>query len=247
MTGPVSACARRRLRVASRFACGTLGVLAILMLAAPAFAQSGGDTTIVDLDWTWPRAVALIALLAFFIVGFFAWRPQFPALLKGIAFWGGMFLLLLGVYAYRDRLDIVGRELASVVLPGETFEVAGGEVIVSRRRGDHFRLSGTVEGHPVNFLFDTGASTVVLTAADAKAAGYPVHLLEFTLPVLTANGTAFVAPITIGELTVGPIRVTNVRAAVAPDETLGVSLLGNTFLNRLSSYSVNRDRLVLTP
>lgn len=238
---------RRVLRIASRCAGGMFGVLQVLILAMPAFAQADDGPTIVNLDWTGPRAVALIALLAFFIVSFFAWRPQVAGLIKGIAFWVGLFLVLLAVYAYRDRIDMVGREIASVVLPGETFEVAGGELIVNRRRGDHFRLRGTVDGHPVEFLFDTGASTVVLTERDARAAGYPVDLLDFTVPVMTANGTARVAPITISELVVGPIRITNVRAAVAPDEALAVSLLGNTFLNRLSGYSVSRDRLVLTP
>lgn len=120
-------------------------------------------------------------------------------------------------------------------------------LVVTRGMGGHFLLRGAVNGHQVRFMFDTGASSVVLTHKDAIAAGVPVERLRFELPVMTANGIARVAPLTIRNLSVGTITLANVRAMVAPPGRLDVSLLGNSFLDRLGSFTVDGDRLVLRP
>lgn len=224
-----------------------LALLAIAVLVAgPALAQDAAPP-LVDFDRRGPRLVALVALLAFFLISFFAIRPSVSTAVRAVVFWGALFVGLLAFYAFRHDIETVGREIVAVLVPGQAVVTDGGEVVFRRMRGGHFLLDGEVNGHTVEFLFDTGASTVVLTPEDAAAAGIPVKLLNYSLPVVTANGTSYVAPTRISELTVGPIRVTNVRAAVAPRGTLTMSLLGNTFLDRLNGYQVTRDRLVLTP
>lgn len=116
-----------------------------------------------------------------------------------------------------------------------------------RPRGQHFTLDGTVNGHPLEFVFDTGASTVALTYDDARAAGLRVDRLRFSYPVMTANGVTKVAPVVLHEMTIGTIKLARVRAVVAAEGALDSNLLGNTFLNRLGSYSVDGDRLILRP
>ena len=114
-------------------------------------------------------------------------------------------------------------------------------------RADHRLWLAAVGGTPVTFLFDTGASMVVLTADDARRAGFHADRLDYRVPVMTANGMTQVAPVRLSSLSIGGISVDNVRAAVAKPGDLEASLLGMTFLDRLDGYQVQRDRLVLNP
>jgi aspartyl protease family protein len=121
----------------------------------------------------------------------------------------------------------------------------GGEVVVNRRLSGEFAIAGRVNGARVTFLFDTGASAVVLTAEDARRAGVETSRLIFDVPVATANGGAMAAEARLDRISVGPVVMRNVPALVARRGTLDESLLGMSFLERLKSYTVERDRLVM--
>ena len=154
-------------------------------------------------------------------------------------------IALTGVYAYRfEASDIVGR-IAGEFFPSEPQVGRGGEVIVNRRLSGEFAIAGRVNGARVTFLFDTGASAVVLTADDARRAGVDASRLVFDVPVATANGGALAAEAQLDQIAIGPIVMRNVSALVARRGALEESLLGMSFLERLKSYTVERDRLVL--
>ncbi len=161
------------------------------------------------------------------------------------AIWAALLIALTGVYAYRfEASDIVGR-IAGEFFPSEPQVGRGGEVIVNRRLSGEFAITGRVNGARVTFLFDTGASAVVLTAADARRAGVDAGSLSFDAPVATANGAAMAAEVRLDQIAIGPIVIRNVPALVARRGALDESLLGMSFLERLKSYTVERDRLVL--
>jgi aspartyl protease family protein len=90
--------------------------------------------------------------------------------------------------------------------------------------------------------FDTGASVVALTEADAERIGLPGNL-RYTVPFATANGRGFGAPVTLRELRIGKLEIDNVKAVVMPN--LDVSLLGQSFLSRLQSYQMRDGALTL--
>jgi aspartyl protease family protein len=94
-------------------------------------------------------------------------------------------------------------------------------------------------------LVDTGATTVVLKPADAERAGIDLSTLAYTMPVDTANGTTFAAPVRLKSLSVGPIEVRDIEALVAAPGNLKESLLGMSFLKRLRSYEFSGDYLTL--
>jgi clan AA aspartic protease (TIGR02281 family) len=108
----------------------------------------------------------------------------------------------------------------------------------------HILLDAFVNGAPVRFLVDTVASLVVLTPADARAAGVSPDQLAFDARASTANGVVRMAPVTLREMRLGQLSVADVRAAVI--EHLGVSLLGVSFLSRLRSYEMRDGRLTIT-
>jgi aspartyl protease family protein len=131
------------------------------------------------------------------------------------------------------------------LFPGEPQIGQTGEVIVNRRLGGEFVVPGKVDGVRVAFLFDTGASTVVLRDQDARRVGVDPGALDFDVSVVTANGAAMAAPTRIAELAVGPIVMRNVSALVVRPGALSESLLGMSFLERLQSYTVERGRLIM--
>jgi aspartyl protease family protein len=104
-------------------------------------------------------------------------------------------------------------------------------------RSGHFLVEGRVNGEPVRFLVDTGATRVALSEADARRAGLHPLATDFMHRVNTAHGSAMTAEATLRSVEVGPIEVREVPALIV-DSDLGVSLLGMSFLSRLSSYSV---------
>jgi aspartyl protease family protein len=218
-----------------------------VLLAAFAGPALGEDMPTVEIDTFWPDLTKLgILLAAFLILAFGMWRVRVGEFIKTLAVWGAILVALLAIYTYRQPLENAGREMVSVLIPG--LPVSAGEAVMVRRGfGGHFLLRGEVDGAPVEFIFDTGASTVVLANADAARAGFDVAGLDYRIPVMTAAGMTHVAPVRLGEVAIGDIRITDVRGAVAKAGELDTSLLGMTFLDRLSGFEVRRDRLVLNP
>jgi len=115
-----------------------------------------------------------------------------------------------------------------------------------RAGGDgHYTINAQVNGVTVRTIFDTGASAVVLTHADAVKAGIDTDALRYDIQVQTANGTGRAAGVTLDSLEVGGIIRNRVRTFVAEKGALDTSLLGMTFLRTLSRYAVSGNSLEL--
>jgi clan AA aspartic protease (TIGR02281 family) len=118
------------------------------------------------------------------------------------------------------------------------------EQIIEAGPHGHFLLKAVVNGVPINFMVDTGASHVVLTIPDARRIGFTANDLEFTQEFESANGTVRAAPVKLRELRIGQFSVYGLEASVNGGP-LPISLLGMSFLQRLSSYEVADGRLIL--
>jgi aspartyl protease family protein len=222
--------------------------VAVLAVAAAALLMTPPQTTLLGLDHRRFASAAIGASILLWLVlsRLRSARPSDIArMVTSAAIWAALLIALTGVYAYRfEASDIVGR-IAGELFPSEPEVGRGGEVIVNRRLSGEFAIAGRVNGARVTFLFDTGASAVVLTAADARRAGVDAGRLTFDAPVTTANGPAMAAEVRLDQIAVGPIVMRNVAALVARPGALDESLLGMSFLERLKSYTVERDRLIL--
>ena len=118
------------------------------------------------------------------------------------------------------------------------------EQIIQAGPHGHFLLQAVVNGVPIEFMVDTGASHVVLTLEDARKLGFTPNTLRFTQQFESANGTVEAAPVELRELRIGQFRLFDLEASVNGGP-LPISLLGMSFLRSLSSYEVAGDRLVL--
>jgi aspartyl protease family protein len=118
-----------------------------------------------------------------------------------------------------------------------------GEVTLTRSADSHFYADAQVNGTNVRFLVDTGASSVVLTREDAERAG--IGAGDYSARGIGAGGEVRLMPSTANRLALGPIAADNVPVMVAEEGGLPVSLLGQSFLSRVASVTIERDRLVL--
>lgn len=121
-----------------------------------------------------------------------------------------------------------------------------GTITLPRTYDGHFFVSGDVAGKPLRFIVDTGASTVALSQADARAIGVDVDHLSFNGQAQTASGPTPVAPVTLPRLRIGDIQLMDVRALVLRDAPPGIALLGQSFLGRIDKVSIEGDQLTLT-
>ena len=219
--------------------------LAILAVAVAVLMLTPADARIAGLDHqTVAGGAGLVAILAYLVSG--ARPSDIARMASSFAVWALLFALLAGVYAYRfEAAEFVDR-MTGELMPSEPVTGQGGEAIVSRRLGGEFAVTAHLNGARATLIFDTGASMVVLTAADARRAGIAVAGLVYDVPVTTANGGAMAAETRLDEIAVGRIVMRKVPALVAKPGVLAESLLGMSFLERLKSYSVERGKLVLT-
>lgn len=120
-----------------------------------------------------------------------------------------------------------------------------GMVELSPDRNAQFVTEIEINGARIHALVDTGASHVMLTAEDARAINLDPPASAYTIPAQTANGTAFLAPARLRELRVGEITEYDVQALVAKPGLNGISLLGMSFLKKLSSFQVADGHFVM--
>jgi aspartyl protease family protein len=162
----------------------------------------------------------------------------FWLVIAGIAFAG---------YHYRVEVETTGKRVLAGLIPGMPFAIAGSgrAVEIARAQQGDFSIRGEINGSHVAMLVDTGASSVVLTAAAAKAAGLPVELLKYDVPIETANGRGKAASVVLDKIGVGNIQERRVPALVSAPGDLKTSLLGMSFLSRLESFEVRGERLVM--
>ena len=118
-------------------------------------------------------------------------------------------------------------------------------VEIARGQSGEFALQAKINGVKAPMVIDTGATSVVLTYETAKAAGLPLELLEYDVDVETAGGHTKAARLTLDRLAIGNLVERSVPALVVPRGQMKTNLLGMSFLDRLESWEVHPDKLML--
>ncbi len=172
-------------------------------------------------------------------------RGRFIAGLMALGFWTVAFLAAVTGYAYRTELNMVVARVMATVVPGTPVATGPSEVTVFRAADGEFVVRGSAGPVKLQFVLDTGASAVVLRAEDASRLGIKPRELTYDLPVTTANGRALTAEALLPSLAVGSIVEHDLPILVAKAGAMHENLLGMTFLNRLASFTVADNKLVL--
>lgn len=139
--------------------------------------------------------------------------------------------------------------------PGEQAGVAPNEAdgelqaqTVTELRADrsgHYVAKAEINGTTIDVMVDTGASAVALSYEDADDAGLRPHSLDYDVPVATANGIMLAARVTLRRVEVEGVVVRDVDGLVLPEGAMRGTLLGMSFLSRLSGFRVEEGMLTL--
>lgn len=117
---------------------------------------------------------------------------------------------------------------------------------VAKAADGHYWAEAEVDGHAIRFLVDTGASAVALTPDDALRLGLSPRSLAYTYQITTANGPTLAAKVRLDSISVAGAEVRDVDAFVI-ENGLSTSLLGMTYLGRLSQFEATPSSLILRP
>lgn len=221
-----------------------LTVALVLFLEARYPGTLADDDNQIDLVWKGVVLVALLGSLATILQ-----RERLGPVLRGGILWVGIGLLLVIGYSFKDEFAPLTRRVTGNLMPAEAISLSPGVVSLRASSGGHFRVAAEIAqaGGPwqrVTFLVDTGASDVALTREDARRLGIDVERLAFNVPYRTANGTSLGARVRLDRLRIGDIVVDGVAGSVMLGG-LDQSLLGMSFLRRLSGFEFRGTELIL--
>ena len=118
----------------------------------------------------------------------------------------------------------------------------GTRIVIPVGAGGHYGGLASINGHPVHYIVDTGATSIAISADVASSLGLD-YADSTAAAVMTANGAVATRRLTLNKVTIGDVTIFNVDAMVVP-QTMPVVLLGNSFLSHFQMHS-DSDSLVL--
>jgi len=159
--------------------------------------------------------------------------------------WVALFALAYGLFLFRDEARGVWSRAVADAGGSAVANVSGGVTRIAMGSDGHFHVRAKVNGQPVDFLVDSGATTTGLSADVARRANVaPDSAID--LPIDTANGTVMVSTARIALLEVGNIRQANAKAVIGA--SFGdTNVLGMSFLSGLKRWNVEGRTLTLQP
>lgn len=167
-------------------------------------------------------------------------RGRLGQVLTQAALWALIFLGMIAAYG-------LWPDIRTAILPSQAAVVTpeGAAVSVPRAINGHYYLDLRINGTPVTFTVDTGATDLVLSREDARRVGIEPEDLAYLGSADTANGTVRTARVTLDEVALEGIVDRGVRAVVT-DGALDGSLLGMSYLHLFSRIEIAGGELVLT-
>jgi aspartyl protease family protein len=175
------------------------------------------------------------------VLGFWALIESRNSIATKVKHASAWVLIFVGVLAAVGLWsDIRDRSL----MPRQAVFAEAGRVELPRQSDGHYLATLTINGAPITFMVDTGASGIVLTRQDAARVGLETETLAFVSEATTANGSVRTAPVWLEEVRLGPFEDRSLPAFVNGGE-MDRSLLGMSYLQRFDRLEISGGRLVL--
>ena len=169
-------------------------------------------------------------------------REPLAKLLKMLLAWVAIFGAGFVLFTFRDDFGWVAQRLKAEAFGGPV--VQGKETRVPMAIDGHFWIIGSLNGHEVKFLIDSGATMTTVDRATAKSAGIIISPQRDQM-VRTGNGIIRVASGRVDTIAIGGIERSDMAIQVADNDSLNV--LGMNFLSSLSRWGVEGRWLVMVP
>jgi len=186
-------------------------------------------------------------LLLVFLVGSIAFRREIALskALKYLALWTIIAFIAVGLYAYRYEFADFKNRIIGSINPTAARLNDNGQLVINLASDGQFYVNIKINGVPVRFMIDTGASDVVINSDEAKKIGINIKKLQFDKRYETANGITYGAYVNLEEVEISGVKFNNIPASIN-GSNMGISLLGMSFLRQLKKYEFYQDKLILT-
>jgi aspartyl protease family protein len=185
--------------------------------------------------------IVLTSILARLLHSNIGWKKR----LKEISGWIIITLVIFLGYSYRYEVNDIKIRLIANIVPGYGQKNSDGSINFYSNNNGHFAIRALVNNKAnINFMLDTGASTVSLTAQDARKLGIDMAKLNFNQQMSTANGVNFAARIYLQSIQIDSIILENIEATIM-QQGLDQSLLGMSFLSNLQEFTIKKNLLTL--
>ena len=191
-----------------------------------------------------PSLIWGVACILLLVSSLAARRLPLTYIAKAALAWIAIFAALFAIFSFRfEFISIWERVKADI--SGTAGQSISGEAIELRRQDDgHYWIMVDINGKPVRFMVDSGATMTAINATTAKEAG--VEANGYPIILSTANGRVAAKRATVLSLVVGPHKIENHPVVVS--ESFGdVNLLGMNFLNNMQSWRVEANKMILIP
>ena len=151
-------------------------------------------------------------------------------------------IVLLSVEADGATFDVQGQRMALGLGHARMQATIAASAMATIDARGHFVADGQVNGVPIRFTIDTGATFISLPASEARRLGLD-YLKGRKAVMETANGIATAYRVKLDTVRIGELTVNNVDAIVMEGENLPIALLGMSFLNRMD---IRREGQIMT-
>lgn len=184
-------------------------------------------------------SLVYFGLLGTAIVGSYivANRKNLGQVAQHAAIWGLIFVGVIGAIG-------IWPDISHNISPRQSV-VSAHEIALPQARDGHYYVTLDINGVPVDFVVDTGASQVVLSQDDARRVGINPDTLRYLGSANTANGVVSTASVTLNTVTLENFRDSDVRAVVNGGPMDG-SLLGMTYLQRFDQIAISGNEMILS-
>jgi aspartyl protease family protein len=184
-----------------------------------------------------------ILMAVMLVVGsLMARRGPFARMLTMALAWIAIFAGGFVIFTFRDNLSWVGQRLRAEATGAPVEQ--GAEIRIPMAIDGHFWIEGQINGEPVKFLVDSGATMTTIGTPAARRTGIAISPTPDQI-VRTGNGIIKVSSGRARTLQIGSIERSNFAMHVAGEDELNV--LGMNFLSSLRRWGVEGRWLVLVP
>lgn len=160
--------------------------------------------------------------------------------------WIGIFALIFLLVSFRPEMKMIWQRVTGELGFDSEPVIFGSSLTLRKSEDGHFWVTADVNGRPVRFLVDSGATVTAMSAQAARDAGVEPGGLGIETVIETANGIVEAERATISDLQVGTLRVRDHDVVISA--ALGDNnLLGMNFLSELESWRVEGNSMILTP
>ncbi len=176
----------------------------------------------------------------------FSRRIGFGEIVRSVLSWIAIFAIFIVMFSYQHEIVGVWNKVTGELTGANEQQIVGDTLKIRQSPDGHYWADAQVNGMPVRFLIDSGATTTAMTLKTAQAANIEINEGGFPTYLNTANGTVEAQRGMIQSLRVGPMTALDLPVVVA--EAFGDSnVLGMNFLSEMKSWRVEGREMILEP